>query len=131
MTVARQIQEVRISVATHISQIFQLKLDGGEIYGDPVRGQVALSKAGDYFNLFMTEDCATAECPPYELVRILADACEIKDPNHYSLLCTVLSNSSVESIAATFTQQGIDVKGIVFGMYRLYFSVVAVVLELI
>jgi hypothetical protein len=123
-TLTRQIQEVRISVATNVSQIFQLKLDSGIIYGDPVRGQVALSKSGDHFHLFMTEDCANAECAPYDLVRILADACEIKDPNHYSLLCTALSNSSVESIAAAFTQQGIDVKGIAFGMYPLYFGII-------
>ena len=120
-TIARQVDEVRVSVATHISQTFLLKLASTEIYGNPVRGQVSLSSAGGCLNLFMTEDCAAAECPPYELVRIVADACDIKDPNHYSLLYIALSNSS---IAATFTQQGISVKGLVFGMHRISYCII-------
>ena len=123
-TVARQVDEVRVSVATNISKTFLLKLAGTEIYGSPVRGQVSLSDAGGCLNLFMTEDCAAAECPPYELVRIVADACNIKDPNHYSLLYTALSNSSMENIAATFTQQGINVKGLVFSMHRISYCII-------
>jgi uncharacterized protein (DUF1015 family) len=64
----------------------------------------------------MTKECAEAKCPPYELVALIADACEIKDVNHYSLLYTALSSASLESIFSTFTQQGICIKGLVFGM---------------
>jgi hypothetical protein len=93
-----------------------LNLSGTEIHGSPVRGQVSLSYTGNLLNLLMTEECAAATCPPYELVALIADTCEIKDANHYSLLYIALSNSSIESIFSTFTQQGIYIKGVVFGM---------------
>ena len=114
----RQIDEVRVSVATNISQTFTLNLAGTELHGSPVRGQVSLSYTGNLLNLLMTEECAAAKCPPYELVSLIADACGIKDPNHYSLLYTALSSSNMESISSTFTQQGICIKGLVFGMPR-------------
>lgn len=114
----RRIDEVRVGVATEITQTLMLNLAGTEIHGNPVRGQVSLSNTGDLLDLLMTEECAAAECPPYELVRLVADACEIKDPNHYSLLYTALSSSSMESISSAFTQQGICIKGLVSGMPR-------------
>jgi hypothetical protein len=115
-TIVRQIDEVRVSVATDISQAFMLNLAGTKVHGSPVRGQISLSHTGNLLNLFMTEECAAAECPPYELVSLIADVCDIKDPNHYSLLYTALSSSSIESTFSTFTQQGIHIKGLVFGM---------------
>ncbi|KAF2812279.1 uncharacterized protein BDZ99DRAFT_518138 [Mytilinidion resinicola] len=114
MTIIRQIDEVRVSVAIDILQTFMFNLAGTEIQGNPVRGQVCLSDTGHLLNLLMTEECAAAQCPPYELVSLIADACAIKDPNHFSLLFTALSGSSMESIYSTFTQQGIYIKGLVF-----------------
>ena len=110
--------EVRVSVATNISRTFTLNVAGAEIRGSPVCGQVSLSHTGDLLNLLMTEDCAAAKCPPHELVNLIADACGIEDPNHYSLLYTALSSPNMESISSTFTQQGIYVKGLVFGTPR-------------
>lgn len=115
-TIVRQLDEVRVSVAADIFQIYTLNLAGTEIHGSPVRGQVSLSYTVDSLNLLMTEDCTAAECPPYELVSLMADACGIEGPNHYSLLYAALSNSSMESISSTFTQQGIYVKGLVLGI---------------
>ena len=116
--ITRQIEEVRVDVATDMSQTFTLNLAGTEIHGSPVRGQVSLSNTADSLSLLMTEECAAAQCPPYELVNLLADVCGIKDPNHYSLLNTTLSSSSLEEISSTFTQQGISVRGLVFGTPR-------------
>ena len=110
--------EVRVSVATNISRTFTLNVDGAEIRGNPVRGQVSLSHTGDLLNLLMTEECAAASCPPYELVSLIAEACSIEDPNYYSLLYTALSSPSMERISSTFTQQGIYIKGLVFGTPR-------------
>jgi hypothetical protein len=118
MTIARQIEEVRVSVATDISQTFMLNIAGVEILGGDVRGQVSLSYTENFLNLLMTEECAAAKCPPYELATLIADACGIKDPKHFSLLYTALSNSSLESINTTFKEQGIMIKGLVFGMPR-------------
>lgn len=119
-TIVRQIDEVRVSVAADISRTFTLDLAGTNIYGSHVRGQVSLSYTGNSLNLLMTEECAAAKCPPCELVSLIADACEIKGPNHYSLLYIALSSSSMESISSTFTQQGICIKGLVFGMPQKY-----------
>jgi hypothetical protein len=118
MTIVRQLEEVRVSVATAISQSFLLNLSGTEIHGSPVPGQVSPSHTGNMLNIMMTKECAEAECPPHELVTLIADACEIKNTTHYSLLFTALSRASLESIFSTFTQQGIAVKGLVFGMTR-------------
>ena len=117
-TLGPQMEEVRVSVATNISRTFTLNVAGAEIRGSPVRGQVSLSHTGDLLNLLMTEDCAAAKCPPYELVSLIADACGIEGPNHYSLLYTALSSRSMERISSTFTQQGIYIKGLVFGTPR-------------
>src|SRR2546421_1193215 len=98
MTIVRQMEQVRVNVATDISKTFLLNLDGTEIHGSPVRGQVSLSYAENLLNLLMIEECAEAKCPPHELVTLIAEACEITDAKHFSLLYTVLSNSSMESI---------------------------------
>lgn len=116
MTIVRHIEEVRVSVATDISQTFMLSIGETEIHGGDVRGQVSLSYKENLLNLLMTEECAAAKCPPYELATLIADACGIEDPKHFSLLYTVLSNSSLESIDTTFKAQGIYIKGLVFGM---------------
>jgi hypothetical protein len=115
----RQIDEMRVSVATDISQIFTLSLNGTQIHGSPIRGQVSLSKTGNLLNLLLTEECAAAKCPPNKLVSLIADICEIKDQNHFSLLYTALSSSSMESIFSAFIQQGIYIKGLVLGMSRI------------
>ncbi|KAF1996938.1 hypothetical protein P154DRAFT_607356 [Amniculicola lignicola CBS 123094] len=115
MTIIRQIDEVRVSIAVEILQTFMFNPAGTEIQGNPVRGQVCLSDTGHLLNILMTEECAAAQCPPYELVSLIADTFAIKDPNLFSLLFTALSGSSMESIYSTFTQQGISIKGLVFG----------------
>jgi hypothetical protein len=112
----RQIDEVRVCVVTYLSQIFTLNLAGTEIRGSSVRGQVSQSYTGTLLNLLVTEEFAEAKCPSYEFVRLIADVCEIKDPNHYSLLHTALSSSSMESIFSTFAQQGIYISGLVLGV---------------
>jgi hypothetical protein len=117
-----QIDYVRVSAAADISQTFMLKLAGAEIHGSPIGGQVSLAYTGDMFNVFITEECGTAEFPPYELVSLIADAFEIKDPTHFTLLYTALSNSSMEAIVSTFDQQGIYVKGLVLGMLLRFVS---------
>jgi hypothetical protein len=115
-TISRQIDNVRVSVARDISQAYTLNLAGSEVHGSPVRGQVSLSLNGNLLHLLMTEECAAGKCPPYELVSLLAGVCDIKDPNHLSLLYTALSSSSLQSIFSTFTQQGIYIEGLVLGM---------------
>jgi hypothetical protein len=116
MSIVRQIEEVRVSVATDISQTFMLDIAGTEIIGGDVRCQVSLSYTENFLHLFMTEECAAAKCLPYELATLLADVCEIKDSKNFSLLYTALSNPSLESIYSTFKEQGIYIKGLVFGM---------------
>jgi hypothetical protein len=113
---------VRVSVATDITQTFLLNQRGTEIHSNPVGGQVSLSYTGNMLNLLMTEECATSKSPPYELVALIAEVCEIKDTNHYSLLHTALSKSSRESLLSTFAQQGIYIRGLAFGMSWRYLS---------
>ena len=113
--ITRQIDHFRVSVAPHISQIFTLRNGRINVRGNPVKGQISLDTAGSLFHLFMTEECAAAALPPYELVTLLADECKIEDPNHRSLLYTALISSDMESIHSTFSQQGIHINGLEFG----------------
>jgi hypothetical protein len=82
------------------------------VKGSPTRGEVARSDAGNVLNLFITEEGASEETPPYELVNIIADACQLSDPNHRSLLHTALSSSNIRGLISTFQQQGLYIKGI-------------------
>jgi hypothetical protein len=118
MKIARQIEKMRASIATDISQTFILNIAGTEILGSDVRGQVSLSYTENFLNLLMTEECAAAKCPPYELVTLIANICGIEDPKHFSLLYLTLSNSNMESINSTFKQQGIYIKGLVIVVSR-------------
>jgi hypothetical protein len=67
----RQIDEVQVRVATSISQTFLLYLNGTEVNGSPVPGQVSLSNKGNVLNLLMTEECIADDCPSYELVSLI------------------------------------------------------------
>ncbi|KAH8698045.1 hypothetical protein GQ44DRAFT_733432 [Phaeosphaeriaceae sp. PMI808] len=111
-TLKRQINEVRVYIATDISQTLTMNLAGSEIHGAPIPSQVTLTTTDDKLTLSMTEECATAECPPHELVSLSADTFGIKDSTHYSLLFTALSNSSMKSISSAFSKQGIQVEGL-------------------
>ena len=114
MVLKRQIDQLRVSVVPHLSQVFELRKDRTNVQGKPLKGQVSLDSKGSLLNLIMTEECAAAALPPYELVTLLADECQIQDPNDRSLLYTALISSNMESIYSTFSQQGIHVDGLVF-----------------
>ncbi|GAB1312753.1 hypothetical protein MFIFM68171_02963 [Madurella fahalii] len=116
IAIARQIDQMRVSVATEITLTFVLNLPAEDIHGHPVRVQLTLTNTGRSHNVFKTQDCATADSPPYELVTRIADLCGIKDLKHFPLLYTALSDSSLQRIFSTLTQQGIRLEGIVFGM---------------
>jgi hypothetical protein len=95
-----------------------MDLAGKEIQGNPIPGQVTVRSTENTFTLYMTEKCATAECPSHELVNLLAEMCSIKDQKHFSLLYTVLSKVSLRSINSAFLQQGIRVDGLSLGKHN-------------
>ncbi|KAF2474923.1 uncharacterized protein BDR25DRAFT_255455 [Lindgomyces ingoldianus] len=109
----RQLNDLRVHVATQVSQVFVLEQEDTEIYGNPVRGQVAMLRNDNHIDFFLTEESINAEYPPFDLVRAIADICAFKDLSHYSLLFAVLSNYSMEGIAEAFAQQGLQVEGII------------------
>ncbi len=110
-----QIDNIRGNVVPSISLMYTLFTKGEAVEGRSIDGQSTLSLVGNSLNLYLTEESAAAEHPPYELSILLADKLEIKDPNHRSLLHTVLMNSSIENLYSTFTQQGMDLDGVVLG----------------
>jgi hypothetical protein len=87
-----------------------LERDETQVRGNPVDGQVSLSKTDDSLSFYMTEECIKATCPPYEFAALLAETCGIKDPSHYTLLYTVLTNPDLNTISSIFVQRGIYVK---------------------
>lgn len=94
-----------------------LERDETPIRGNAVDGQVSLSKTDDSLSFYMTEECIKASCPPYEFALLLAETCGIKDPSHYTLLYTVLTNPDHNAISSTFVQRGIYVKALGTGKY--------------
>lgn len=113
-----QISHISASVASQILQTFAFISGAVAIEGNPVESDLGLSTTGGMIHIYLTEKCAVAEAPPYELVRLIADACGIQDPNHSSLLYTTLANQNLESIHITFSHQGIHIAGLVFGTIR-------------
>jgi hypothetical protein len=59
--------------------------------------------------VFMTEDCITAECPSFDFVELIAKHCRIRDLTHRSLLQTALTESNLRRIQTTFRRQGFHV----------------------
>jgi hypothetical protein len=116
ITIVYQIEEVQVSITTDILQTFILNIAGTEILGGNIRSQVSLSYTENFFNFLITEEYTAAKCPPCELATLIADTCGIKDPKHFAFLYIALSNSSLESINTTFKEQGIYIKGLVFGI---------------
>jgi hypothetical protein len=110
-----QIENVRGIVAPLISQNHVIHTNGTTIEGNHVVGQSSVSFTGSSLNLFLTEETAAAENPPYELSILLADLLGIQDSNHRSLLYTVLISSNLETIYSTFSQQGIETDKLIFG----------------
>ncbi|KAH7202459.1 hypothetical protein DER44DRAFT_669606 [Fusarium oxysporum] len=119
-----QLDNIRVSITTEVSQTFSLNFKGTIIQGRSVAGQVSLSRSHNLFHLFMTEECAKAKTPPYDLLSLIADACSIRNPVHYSLLCTLLGNSDLEEIYSVFCHRGLYVPGIDFGRFFTFYFVV-------
>jgi hypothetical protein len=120
--IMQRIDNIRGTVAPCISQTYLLSGHDDAVEGNAVDGQTSVSVTGSSLNLFLTEEMAAAESPPYELSILLADELGIQDSNHRSLLNTVLISSNLESIHSTFMQQGIDVEGVIFGKgYTTYY----------
>jgi hypothetical protein len=114
-TIMHRIENIHVSIAPFISQTYVMKRGDITAEGNSVDGRACLSITENSLNLFLTEETAAANSPPYELSVLLADQLDIKDVNHQNLLYTVLINSNLESIYSTFMQQGIEVDGLVFG----------------
>jgi hypothetical protein len=113
----QRIENGRGTVAPFISQTYSLYGHDITVEGNSVHGQTSVSVTENALNLFLTEEMASTENPPYELSVLLADEVGIQDRNHRSLLNTVLVSSNLQSIHSTFTQQGIVVDGMTFGNY--------------
>ena len=76
-----------------------------------------MTSADNILTLCMTEECATAECPPHELVSLMTETCLIKDQRHFSLMYIALGNASLKTINAAFLQQGIRPEGLRLGIW--------------
>lgn len=121
-TISRQLDEIRVNVATLVAQSFTLSLPGkGLIVGSEVPGDACLAKNGCLLTLSMTQDCIESKTPPYQLVKLMADYCSIKDSGHFSLLYMVLSDLSIENLSSLFCQHGLRVTGQTFSRCILLF----------
>lgn len=63
--------------------------------------------------IFMTEECMSADCPSFDLVELFANHCYIQLPKHRSLLFTALSEEHIRRVEATFRKQGVHVDAII------------------
>lgn len=112
--VLHQADHMLVSVATKIAVTFTLDLPSKKVVGNSVPGEAIITRTG-HLNLVLSEKCAAAEIPPYELVKLMADTFHVPETG-FSLLHMALSDISVESISSIFTQHGVYVKGLNLGM---------------
>jgi hypothetical protein len=121
-TVLRQVDEMRVNITTRINKTFILDLSDRRVEGSPVKAHAAFI-SGPPPSLVVSEECAAAKTPSYEVVRLLADTFQITDPKSFPLLYTALSdmNASLQSIRSSFTQQGVYVQGPELGALILHY----------
>jgi len=105
---------MRVNIATKIAVNFTLNLPS-KLEGNPVSGEAMMKSNGHPLTLILSEKCAAADTPPYELVKLMADMFQVPE-KHFSLLHMALSDMSAESILSIFTQHNIPVKGLNLGM---------------
>ena len=101
--------ELEVKAATEIVQTYTLIAGDLKIPGRHGKGQVASAMVGNTLTIIMTEESIAAECPPFELVELIQDHCDLVDPMSLSLLHTALSDSNIERVYATFMKQGIHI----------------------
>ena len=110
LQVQQQIRNIRASVATRITQEYNLRCDGIDIAGRSGKGEVAVTAGRDSLQIYMTEECVTAECPPFELIDMIEQYTKIKGSVHRGLLQIALTDQSLIRIQATVLKQGINIE---------------------
>ena len=104
--VLRQLDEIRVDVATAIEKIFTIDSGNGRtVEGNPVVSHAAILK-GTPLRLVVSQQCATTKTPPYELVKVLADALFVTNPRDFPLLHLALSDEGLGSIRSVFADNG-------------------------
>jgi hypothetical protein len=97
-TTMHQIAEVRVSVVADISIDYKISQDDIEAYGNLVRGYVTRSYTGG-FSICSLSTAVLSCHVSYRtsLLTSLQKICEIKNPQHHSLLQTTLGSLNRES----------------------------------
>lgn len=120
IAISHQIENIRGTVASAISKKYEVYVDGTIVRGNGIAGQASVSTDGNVLNLFLTEEMAAAEVPPYELLVLVAERLGVEDSNHRSLLYSVLVGSDIDSICSNFSQQGIEIGKSIFSKSSIY-----------
>ncbi|KAF2178732.1 hypothetical protein K469DRAFT_642268 [Zopfia rhizophila CBS 207.26] len=107
--VSDQLTNIQANIAAEILQSYILKFGSTEVTGHAEKGELALSTTNDTLQVFMTEECITAEYPSFDFVELIANHCGIKNPTHRSLLQTALTEDSLRRIQTTFRRQGFHI----------------------
>jgi hypothetical protein len=107
--IGRQIANVQASTAAEIVVQYTLRVGFTEISGTSENGELASSSTNEMLQLFMTEECISADCPSFDLIELIADHCSINNPKHRSLIYTALSDENSLRIQTTFRKQGLHV----------------------
>lgn len=95
-------------MAAEIAQSYTVKVEGNDVVGTVERGDVALSCMDGMLRIFMTEESVSCECPPYELMDLMARHCSIGPHTKHRLLVSLaLSDDNIHRIQTTFRKEGV------------------------
>ncbi|KAM0424514.1 hypothetical protein ACHAPT_010228 [Fusarium lateritium] len=105
---SEEIEHVQVSTATKVSLTHTLDLGDSQVIGRPDRSLVACSAIGGTLRVFITEECNPSRLPVPEIVQMLSDHFEIKDPAHLGLLYTLFNEKAHKKIEEAFARQGFE-----------------------
>lgn len=81
--------------------------DGSTIESRSESGRVMLARESQMLKVFLTREDLDENCPPLELIEMLADFCGIVDPDHAVILSHILMQKSFKRIEYDLQRRGL------------------------
>lgn len=107
--ICAQVGKVEAVVASNIIKRHILKIKNENIIGRPEQAHVTCSVAMDKLQIFFTEEYLVDKSINVELVELISEHLQIKDPMHQLLLSMALSGTDLDQVRNAYLQYGIHV----------------------
>jgi hypothetical protein len=82
--------------------------NGSTIESRSEPGRVMLARESKTLKVFLTSEDLDENCPPLELIEMLADFCGIVDPDHVVILTHILMQKNFKRIEDDLQRRGLS-----------------------